>query len=137
MRWAVASESPLEVIAGGSKRHLGRPVQSASTLSLGAFDGIVDYEPSELVLTAQAATPLAAIEAAVAAERQMLAFEPADYAPLLGTNGSDQRRAPGGRSYPPRAPPARRWAVRSPAISPARAGSGRAPPATTSSACTR
>ena len=84
VRWAVAGERPLEVRAGGSKRALGRPVQSAATLSLAAFDGIVDYQPSELVLTAQAATPLATIEAAVEAERQMLAFEPADYAPLFG-----------------------------------------------------
>ncbi|MDD9991722.1 MAG: glycolate oxidase subunit GlcE [Rhodospirillales bacterium] len=87
VRWAVAGEHPLEVIAGGSKRDFGRPVQSAATLSLTAFDGIVDYQPSELVLTAKAATPLATIEAATAAERQMLAFEPADYAPLLGTDG--------------------------------------------------
>ena len=84
VRWAVAGERPLEVRAGGSKRALGRPVQSAATLSLAAFDGIVDYQSSELVLTAQAATPLATIEAAVEAERQMLAFEPADYAPLFG-----------------------------------------------------
>ena len=84
VRWAVAGEHPLEVLAGGSKRHFGRPVQSAATLSLAAFDGIVDYQPSELVLTAKAATPLATIEAAVGAERQMLAFEPADYAPLFG-----------------------------------------------------
>ena len=84
VRWAIAGERPLEVRAGGSKRALGRPVQSAATLSLAAFDGMVDYQPSELVLTAQAATPLATIEAAVEAERQMLAFEPADYAPLFG-----------------------------------------------------
>ena len=84
VRWAVAGEHPLEVLAGGSKRALGRPVQSAASLSLAAFDGIVDYQPSELVLTAQAATPLATVEAAVEAERQMLAFEPADYAPLFG-----------------------------------------------------
>ena len=87
VRWAVAGEHPLEVLAGGSKRVLGRPVQSAATLSLAAFDGIVDYQPSELVLTAQAATPLATVEAALEAERQMLAFEPADYAPLLGAEG--------------------------------------------------
>ena len=87
VRWAVAGECPLEVVAGGSKQGLGRPVQSAATLSLAAFDGIVDYQPSELVLTAKAGTPLAAIEAATEAERQMLAFEPADYAPLFGANG--------------------------------------------------
>ena len=85
VRWAVAGEHPLEVAAGGSKRDLGRPVQSAATLSLAAFDGIVDYQPSELVLTAKAATPLATIQAAVEAERQMLAFEPADYGPLFGS----------------------------------------------------
>ena len=85
VRWAVAGEHPLEVVAGGSKRDFGRPVQSAATLSLAAFDGIVDYQPSELVLTARAATPLATIQAAVEAERQMLAFEPADYAPLFGS----------------------------------------------------
>ena len=89
VRWAVAGEHPLEVVAGGSKRDFGRPVQSAATLSLAAFDGIVDYQPSELVLTAKAATPLASIQAAIEAERQMLAFEPADYAPLLGvSNGA-------------------------------------------------
>ena len=96
VRWAVAHEHPLEVVAGGSKRSLGRPVQSAATLSLASFDGIVDYEPSELVLTAQAATPLAAIEAAVQAERQMLAFEPADYASLFHAPGGGTLRAPGG-----------------------------------------
>ena len=85
--WAVSHEQPLDVVAGGSKRDLGRPMQSAATLALSAFDGIVDYQPSELVLTAQAATPLATIEAAIEAERQMLAFEPADYAPLLGGRG--------------------------------------------------
>ena len=85
VRWAVAGEHPLEVVAGGSKRNFGRPVQSAATLSLAAFDGIVDYQPSELVLTAKAATPLAAIQSALEAEKQMLAFEPADYAPLFGS----------------------------------------------------
>lgn len=85
VRWAVAGEHPLEVVAGGSKRNFGRPVQSAVTLSLAAFDGIVDYQPSELVLTAKAATPLAAIQSALEAEKQMLAFEPADYAPLFGS----------------------------------------------------
>ena len=132
VRWAVAGEAPLEVIAGGSKQTLGRPVQSAATLSLAAFDGIVDYQPSELVLTAQAATPLATIEAALEAERQMLAFEPADYGPLLRASGGADLRAPGGADL--RAPGgARGW----PATSRARAGSRRAPRAITSSACMR
>ena len=112
VRWAVAGEAPLEVIAGGSKQTLGRPVQSAATLSLAAFDGIVDYQPSELVLTAQAATPLATIEAALEAERQMLAFEPADYGPLLRASGGADLRAPGGADL--RAPGGADWRRRPP-----------------------
>jgi glycolate oxidase FAD binding subunit len=51
---------------------------------LTALDGIVAYEPAELVLTAQAATPLATIERALAEHAQRLAFEPPDFGRLLG-----------------------------------------------------
>src|SRR3546814_18295825 len=51
---------------------------------LGRLSGIVAYEPEELVLTAAAATPLREIEAALRERRQMMAFEPMDYGPLLG-----------------------------------------------------
>jgi glycolate oxidase FAD binding subunit len=84
---ALASEEPLELIAGGSKRGLGRPLQMPHVLDLGAFSGIRDYEPAELVLTAGAATPLSEIEAALDGARQMLAFEPGDWRALLGTSG--------------------------------------------------
>jgi glycolate oxidase FAD binding subunit len=82
---ALAGEEPLELIAGGSKRGLGRPLQMPHVLDLGAFSGIRDYEPAELVLTAGAATPLSEIEAALDNARQMLAFEPGDWRALLGT----------------------------------------------------
>ncbi len=82
--WALANNQPLEIIGTGSKRALGRPVQAAHTLSLAALNGIVAYEPEELVLTAQAGTPMSAILAALAARNQQLAFEPADLGPLLG-----------------------------------------------------
>ena len=91
---ALASEEPLELIAGGSKRGLGRPLQMPHVLDLGAFSGIRDYEPAELVLTAGAATPLAEIEAALDGARQMLAFEPGDWRALLGT--SDRSSTLGG-----------------------------------------
>ena len=51
---------------------------------MGAFAGVIDYDPAELVLTAGSATPLAEIEALVAAEGQMLAFEPFDHGPIFG-----------------------------------------------------
>jgi len=73
---------PLEPLGGGSKRSVGRPVD-ADVLDLTALHGIVDYSPAELVLTARAATPLAAIEAALHAQGQRLAFEPPDFGVLL------------------------------------------------------
>ncbi|HXP31002.1 MAG TPA: glycolate oxidase subunit GlcE [Stellaceae bacterium] len=86
---AVAQEEPLELVAGGSKRGLGRPLQAPHVLDLGAFAGIQQYEPEELVLTAGAATPLAEIEAALDRAGQMLAFEPGDWRALLGASGSN------------------------------------------------
>jgi glycolate oxidase FAD binding subunit len=81
---ALAAEEPVEVIAGGSKRDLGRPLQLPHTLDLSRLGGIRDYQPNELVLTAGAATPLDEIAAALAPTRQMLAFEPPDWSALLG-----------------------------------------------------
>src|SRR5207302_4203301 len=84
---ALAAEEPVEVVGGGSKRALGRPVQAAHTLDLSRLSGIREYAPSELVLTAGAATPLAEIEHALAEQEQMLAFEPPVWRELLGDGG--------------------------------------------------
>ena len=82
---AVAGSSgPLEIIGAGSKRGLGRPVNSGGLLDLSRLSGIILYEPEELVLTAAAGTPLAEIEQALAGRKQMLAFEPPDLGPLYG-----------------------------------------------------
>src|ERR1700720_718524 len=84
---ALTAAEPVELIAGGSKRGLGRPLQTAHTLDLSALSGIRDYAPSELVLTAGAATPLAEIERILAEQGQMLAFEPPDCRGVLGAAG--------------------------------------------------
>jgi glycolate oxidase FAD binding subunit len=81
---ALAAAEPLELVAGGSKRGLGRPLQLPRTLDLSRLATIRDYQPTELVLTAAAATPLEEVEAALAAAGQMLAFEPPDWAALQG-----------------------------------------------------
>lgn len=73
---AVAAEQPLELVGRGSKRGFGRSMQTAGQLDLSGFSGIRMYEPDELVMSAGPATPLAEIEAALAAENQELAFEP-------------------------------------------------------------
>jgi glycolate oxidase FAD binding subunit len=83
--WAAAEEQPLEIIGGHSKRGLGRATQVGHRLDVSTITGIGAYEPGELVLTAAAATPVAEIERALDAERQMLAFEPPDWRVLLGT----------------------------------------------------
>ena len=52
--------------------------------------GISSYEPSELVVTVRAGTPLATLEAALAEQGQCLPFEP----PRLGP--TPHRRGQGG-----------------------------------------
>src|SRR5215470_8511667 len=89
---SLAVDEPLELIAGGSKRGLGRPLRLPRSLDLSGIAGIRDYQPSELVLTAAAATPIEEIETALAAAGQMLSFEPPDWGALLGLPASAARR---------------------------------------------
>jgi glycolate oxidase FAD binding subunit len=82
---AIAAGTTLEIVGHGSKRVIGRAAQWDMTLDLSALSGVTLYEPAELVLSAKAGTPLAEIEALLAANGQQLAFEPMDFGPLLGT----------------------------------------------------
>jgi glycolate oxidase FAD binding subunit len=84
VQWALAEGKSLEVVGQGTKRILGRPAQWDQTLDLSGLSGVTLYEPEELVLSAKAGTPIAEIEALLAASAQELAFEPMDYGPLLG-----------------------------------------------------
>ena len=84
---AAAHKTPLAIVGGGTRSCLGRPMQTAATLSTARLTGVTLYEPAELVLSARAGTPLAEIEALLAKNNQRLAFEPPDYRPLYGTTG--------------------------------------------------
>ncbi|CDX61131.1 glycolate oxidase FAD binding subunit [Mesorhizobium plurifarium] len=84
VQWAAVEESPLEILGHGSKRGIGRPLQTEHTLDLSKLTGVTLYEPAELVLSAKAGTPLAEIEQLLAENGQQFAFEPMDYGPLLG-----------------------------------------------------
>jgi glycolate oxidase FAD binding subunit len=84
VRWAVAEEQPLEVVGQGSKRGIGRPMQTAHTIDLARLSGVTLYEPEELVLSARAGTTLAEIEELLRGRGQELAFEPMDYGRLFG-----------------------------------------------------
>jgi glycolate oxidase FAD binding subunit len=78
------SDGPLELLGQGSKREFGRPVQASQFLDLSRLAGVTLYEPEELVLSAGAGTPVAELERLLAANGQMLAFEPPDLGPLFG-----------------------------------------------------
>lgn len=80
---ALKNAQPLEIVGTGSKRFYGNSVD-AETLDVSQHCGIVAYEPTELVITARAGTPIAEVNATLAKHNQMLAFEP----PLLGGAGT-------------------------------------------------
>lgn len=75
IRAAVASRTSLRIRGGGTKDWYGQALVG-EVLDTRAYSGIVDYEPTELVITARCGTPLAEIEAALAERNQFLAFEP-------------------------------------------------------------
>jgi glycolate oxidase FAD binding subunit len=75
----------LEVRGGGSKAGYGagdRP--PADLLDLSGLSRILDYDPQELILTAEAGARLSEIEPLLAANNQMLAFEPPELGALFG-----------------------------------------------------
>jgi glycolate oxidase FAD binding subunit len=87
VRLAAGDGLTLELVGGGTKRSIGRPVDAGATLDLSGFAGISSYEPAELVIGAGTGTKLKEIEAALDESGQHLAFEPPDYGSLLGSEG--------------------------------------------------
>ena len=76
---AAARAQPLCIRGSGTKDFYGGPLVGEA-LEVRELRGISSYEPTELVITARAGTPLAEVEAALAEQGQCLAFEP----PRLG-----------------------------------------------------
>jgi len=72
---AASARSPLCIVGAGTKDFYGQSV-TGEPFDTREHRGIVDYDPTELVITARCGTPLVEIERALAGERQMLAFEP-------------------------------------------------------------
>jgi len=95
---AAAGGGKLRLRGGGTKDFYGRePV--GELLDTRAYSGVVSYEPTELVITVRAGTPLAEIEATLAAAGQMLAFEP----PHFGASATAGGAVAAGLSGPRRA----------------------------------
>ena len=83
VREAAARKRPLRIRGSGSKDFYAFKLEG-EPLDVSGYRGIVDYEPSELVMTARAGTPLAEVEEALLKGGQMLACEP----PYFGRNAT-------------------------------------------------
>jgi glycolate oxidase FAD binding subunit len=88
VRAAHQAGTPFEIVAGGTRRSVGKPLNGLPVLDVSALSGIVKYEPEELILTTQPATTLAEINTVLAAKNQRLGFDPADWSSLLSSNGA-------------------------------------------------
>ncbi|MDP9084490.1 MAG: glycolate oxidase subunit GlcE [Pseudomonadota bacterium] len=75
----------LEIRGGGTKSFYGGSPTGAP-LNVTGLAGISSYEPTELVVTARAGTPLAELESTLAAQDQCLPFEPPHFSGI-GTVG--------------------------------------------------
>ena len=86
VRDAAARRAPLKIVGGNTKAFYGRRTAGES-LDASGHRGVIAYEPSELVITARAGTPLAEIEARLAEHGQRLAFEPMTLGPASTIGG--------------------------------------------------
>jgi glycolate oxidase FAD binding subunit len=86
VRQSAADGRTLRLRGGGSKDFWGQSL-TGEVLDTRAYQGIVSYEPSELVVTARCGTPLAELEAALAEKGQCLAFEPPHFGPGATVGG--------------------------------------------------
>jgi glycolate oxidase FAD binding subunit len=102
VRAARADHLTLSLRGGGSKDFYGEAARG-EPLPMGALSGISSYEPTELVVTARAGTPLGELEAALAEHGQCLPFEPPRFASLAAGGGTVGGMVAAGLAGPARA----------------------------------
>jgi FAD/FMN-containing dehydrogenase len=78
-------KTALDIRGGNTKRFYGNPPRG-ETLDVRGLSGITSYEPTELVITVLAGTPLAEVEEVLAERGQCFPFEPPHFGPS-GTLG--------------------------------------------------
>jgi len=88
IREAADSRTPVYIAGGGSKAFYGRPCKSEQRIDTTQHRGILDYEPSELVIRARSGTPLRELETVLADSGQMLAFEPPHFTDTATLGGA-------------------------------------------------
>jgi glycolate oxidase FAD binding subunit len=72
---AHGAKTPLRLRGAGTKDFYGEHCQG-TLLDMRGYCGVVDYAPTELVLTARCGTSLSEVESLLARHQQFLAFEP-------------------------------------------------------------
>jgi len=95
---ATAARQPLRIVGGNTKSFYGAPA-TGDVLSTADWTGIVSYEPTELVITVRAGTPLSEVEALLAEQGQCFPFEP----PRFGAGGTVGGMVAAGLAGPARA----------------------------------
>jgi len=81
-----AGGAAVEILGGGSKRFYGEAVEGLA-IDVAAHSGIIDYDPAELVITLRSGCRLVDVEALLAQNRQMFAFEPPHFSPQATIGG--------------------------------------------------
>jgi len=87
IRKAAAEHTHVRIRGSGAKDFYGLAL-IGDVLDTRPCSGILEYEPTELVLTASAGTPLREVEAALAKNAQMLPFEPPHFGAAATLGGS-------------------------------------------------
>ncbi|SDD82245.1 glycolate oxidase FAD binding subunit [Paracoccus isoporae] len=94
-----SATGPLSITGGATRLHPGEG--QGARIDMRGLSGITLYEPEALTLVVRAGTTLAEVQAALAAEQQMLAFEPdprdgSTIGGVVAANASGPRRVSAG-----------------------------------------
>lgn len=84
---AVFGSTPLSIVGGNSKRDIGRE-QVGDPISVSEYSGVVDYQPTELVVTVRAGTKMAELREVLAEKGQMLACETPEFDGMATVGGA-------------------------------------------------
>ncbi len=84
---AVSGSTPLSIVGGNTKCGIGRE-QVGTPISVSEYSGVVDYQPTELVVTVRAGTKIAELREVLAEKNQMLACETPEFERLATVGGA-------------------------------------------------
>ena len=84
---AITAATPLHIVGGNSKAHLGRAA-TGQELNISGHTGVISYSPTELVLRVRSGTSINEINDLLAESNQRLPFEPPIYAAKATIGGT-------------------------------------------------